>query len=422
MDIDEAEKPQRVRGSPKRVSEIAEAIAEFSGDAVTRDVIVKALKAHPRASEVRPEKIIANLTQLDDSLGLGRKRLVLMCCSAPSLFCARPSSVVARIDCFAAFFELDRAAFLHAARHFPQCLYLSVAETRKRIAEVASVMGLPEPAYRQTCLGHMGLIAFGADSIRNKIERLSGVFGCEQAVVSGIVAKVPGLLALDAERLGVVKVQLANALQWPVTGLEAVLRRYPKLLTQKPETLAGNVERVAKSLDLVNADVATAARRFPPLLYLDTHRLIGKLRQFGEITRIPYPDVANAFLRMPTLAGRDPLKLARRLHMCVRAASRLGAKIDCCDVLKSNPAVVTYSTERMFLRLITARLGLWGSGWSSLVQAKDERIVGLLMRHANAMSISDGRRKRILAIIERCVPNRKRVASYPPTPNTLWTH
>lgn len=74
---------------------------------------------------------------------------------------------------------------------------------------------------------------------------------------------------------------------------------------------------------------------------------------------------------MPTIAGRDPAKVARHVKLAQRISAVLGREVTVPEVLSTSPIVPTYSTTRLAMRYLFARLGLWGGKWSSLVAMSD---------------------------------------------------
>jgi len=191
----------------------------------------------------------------------------------------------------------------------------------------------------------------------------------------------------------------------PIATVRHIIKRYPGLVFQKIETFDRNIENLSTLMALERAAVIHAATKLPPLLYLDPAGVVGKFDIAAVRLDIDRSVLFEAFARMPTLAGRDPVKLARRVRIACSMAALLGGPHESQDILRASPAVPTYSTERLLLRLLVARLGLWRGKWTSLIALRDPEIRDRLEDYLNELAHGSLAAKRLRRIIERRLPS-----------------
>lgn len=178
--------------------------------------------------------------------------------------------------------------------------------------------------------------------------------------------------------------------------------RYPRLLSQRTQTFERNLEALSRATGLERGQINEAAVKMPPLLYLEAGRVVAKLHKAAGLLSAPFPAVLQAFARMPMLAGRDPVGLARRVRICVRMASALGQTATAAEVFELCPAAPTYSTERLLLRYLVARLGLWEGAWTTLVtKLPPTRIESMLRAHLQSLPEASREAERLSILLAR---------------------
>ena len=152
--------------------------------------------------------------------------------------------------------------------------------------------------------------------------------------------------------------------------------RWPLSLTAEAEaeTADRNLTRLQALTGLERDQVVRAALRLPQLFYLRPDKVADKLDRIAKQLKLEPGVVAEAFARMPTLAGREPSTMARRVRIVQRIACALGEPVSAATVLTQYPAAPTYSTERLLLRHLIARLGLWEGRWTSLLAMRDDTV------------------------------------------------
>jgi hypothetical protein len=126
------------------------------------------------------------------------------------------------------------------------------------------------------------------------------------------------------------------------------------------------------------------ATRFPALLYLRTDKICERLSITAERAGIEFADMVAAVSRSPTLLAREPVMLARRIRLGARIAAALGQPLSAREVLEANPAIPTYAMDRLLVRWLIARLGLWKGGFLSLIVQTDRQCGDLLQEYAEA--------------------------------------
>ncbi|MCZ7593705.1 MAG: hypothetical protein M5U16_01415 [Hyphomicrobium sp.] len=181
----------------------------------------------------------------------------------------------------------------------------------------------------------------------------------------------------------------------------ALVLRMPTLASMRAATVVSNVTTLAGLLGVDVTDAARCALRMPQLLYLRPDGVAGKLRVVSEKLSIPLPEVAAAVLRMPTLAGRDPAAVAHKVRLCVRISAALGRDASPGDILKGQPAVTTYGMDRLLLRWLAAKIGIWTGGWTSLVIMSDRKLLARFEEHYESLGPQSREAARLRALVSR---------------------
>jgi hypothetical protein len=153
----------------------------------------------------------------------------------------------------------------------------------------------------------------------------------------------------------------------------------------RPETADYNLTRLQELLGLEREQVVHAALKLPQLFYLRPDKVADKLDRIAMLLKLEPGVVAGAFARMPTLAGREPSTMARRIRIVQRIAGALGEPVSAATVLIQYPAAPTYSTERLLLRHLVARMGLWSGRWTSLLAMRDDTVRSRLKERLAAL-------------------------------------
>jgi hypothetical protein len=66
-------------------------------------------------------------------------------------------------------------------------------------------------------------------------------------------------------------------------------------------------------------------------------------------------------------------------------ARALGMSATVHDILQASPVAPSYATERLLLRYLIARLGIWKGSWTSLVVMSDKTAAARLRQHLETL-------------------------------------
>jgi hypothetical protein len=145
----------------------------------------------------------------------------------------------------------------------------------------------------------------------------------------------------------------------------------------------------------------SAAVRNPSFLRCNPERSARALLAAADKLGIGMMDMSAAVLRMPSLIGRAPDGIAKRVRLAARISAALGRPLSHSEIMARMPAVPTYSVDRLLVRHLVARLGLWKWDAGSLIAKSDLHVRSLLDNHANQLPAGSREARKLDAIIRR---------------------
>lgn len=346
-----------------------------------------------------PETAAVNIRVLSKLLQVSSCDLTRFAARSPSLFYQKPATVHARVVGLADLFGLTPQRYLAAFGRDGTALNLNPEPLKARFETCAALLGVSLSDYCKLCIKQPTLITTAPETLTRRIEDSSQALELASPEFLKMALTAPALLVRKPEALREFLHNTAERLGLSHDEMRKILKRQPQLSTQKPATLHGNVQALAHLIETDASVIARAAVSFPPILYLKPDRIAQTMQTAADALRIPRAEMVAAMLRIPSLCAREPLAVAHKVRLAVRIATAKGASVSASDVLLRCPAIPTYALDRLLIRWLIVRLGLWSWGWESLIVRSDRNCRALLVDYA--ASLPEERRSRLERILAR---------------------
>ena len=339
-------------------------------------------------------------------LGLTSAAVVKLCCGSPSLFYAKPDTVLARVERLAEMLGMTFSAFVRAAQLRPAAFNAAPEDAEKRLTGSAERLGVSSTEYKAMCRRCIGLIWLRPEAAKERLETLCRLFGVEAVVVRRMLRRCPFLLLLCPLSIERFLVDGAAILDVERDAWRRVVIRESMLIMSSLAAFERNIAGLARELGLAERNVVQLALRCPPLLYLAPTRIAERVRLIASLIDAPVATVVAAFSRSPSLFVREAGSLLDRLRVCQRTAAHLGEHLSLAEVLVRDPTALTYDMHRLRERYLLVRLGLWSGSWMTVLKLGEERLHAALVRHGQRFP-AGGRQARRLEAMLQCSSGRE---------------
>lgn len=365
-----------------RIDELVAGLVRLGGAKASADKLRRAFEGHDRILEQLPASLIENGAKVSEALGMSPAAFVRACSGHPDLLYQSPDTMRDRAKRMAELLGLPMSGWIKSVGNSSYLLMIDPDSARNHITAVAAGLDLDEAAFGKVIVRMPRLLALRVETLMEHANGLAEALGIELSGAVSVAVKRPDVLLHGPKRIGELVDELERRLEVERPVICKALIRCPALLLQRPDTLIANLEVLCSALDAEREKVVRAAMTFPILLYLKPQGVLDGLREAGHLLGVPTPAMCGMLLRMPSLAGRDPRSLARRIRLGVRIWRSLGIDASPQDVIEKWPAVGTYGVERLLLRWLMVRLGLWQGGLGALIVMPESlangRLIGYL--------------------------------------------
>lgn len=216
-----------------------------------------------------------------------------------------------------------------------------------------------------------------------------------------LVLKNPSLLLRKPEGFQIFIDTLQQFLPVTRSQILRAIRRSPQILSLLPKPLSEKLTALSSLINAPLPELTHAAINFPPLFYLNSPKILVTLQTAASALNIPLEDFVTTALRMPSLMAREPLAMARKVRLVIRIARALDIDLDPSIALRKCPALPTYAQDRLLIRWLVVKLGLWSWSWDALIPRSDAKIHALLQDYANSLPSNGTRHVKLRAIVNR---------------------
>ena len=384
-----------------RIDDVVRALCLFAGDPDLKTQLRQVCERHPRLCELRPETISANAETLARIMGMTPQRTVRFALPCPSLFYQWGESIEKRIDELSKKLQVSRSAFIKSVRNDPAALVLSPDTAQAKLKDIARRLHFTHGQVVTLFRKNSGLLTLTTDTVVDKVNGLAELFCTDTQTVWHMACRRPQILARSLASVKAVIDTMSTTLDQPIKAIQTIIIRHADLLMVNPRNPGRNITELAKLLDVERDLAVAAAMKCPPIFYLRPVGIADKLDSMADKLDIPRATMTKVFLRMPSLGSRKPATIAQRVRLIARIARALGQQYSHPEILTTSPAAPTYSTERLLLRYLVARLGLWNGKWSSLIQMRDQIVRDKLQAHLDELSPTSLEAKRLKKIIAK---------------------
>jgi hypothetical protein len=155
--------------------------------------------------------------------------------------------------------------------------------------------------------------------------------------------------------------------------IRKIILSRPKILSSNPQTILSNIDTLAHNMKSERKIVAQSAYKFSPLFYLDPTTIALRQKNISSQLDIPTEILYAAYLRSPTLFSRTSEPFIKKIRLTQRIARICGENPSFSDIITSTPAVGSYSVDRLLIRYLVAKLGLWTWRWPNLIFLSNDK-------------------------------------------------
>lgn len=401
-----APSPALQRDAPAKIEQISRILVEWSGRKDLEDRLREAFKDNWRVLEHRPERLLANAKATSSAIGVMPAEFMTACCIQPDILYRSPSVLAARRMANAKLLGLSRRQLTKAARTMPLLMGVSPDTLAAKLGDTARRLGISKADVRRLFAGALQLVTLSTDKIEAHARVTAQILGLPLTDFMKVARRRPALLMRSPKATARFVEEAAEQFALPRGRITALIVRCPALAGQQAKTLYGNAKSLAENLGVETADIANAASLLPQILYMRPVLISGRIDEIAGRLHVPRDVVTSAFLRFPGIGARDPKGTARRVLIGLRMARVLEPGATCESLLLRHPAIAGYAIDRLLLRLLVARLGLWRTGLGRLIAAPNAAIERLLTEHQHGLDQVTHPARRLAALLERRLPSQ----------------
>lgn len=349
----------------------------------------------------RPETLLANAKAASEAIGFSPAKFVKACCLQPDVLYRSPSALATRRAANAKLLGISRGQLTRAARGMPLLMGVSPDTLSTKLGDISRRLGISNAEARRMFARALQLVTLSTDKIEAHARTTAQILGLSLPEFMNVVRRRPGILMRSPKATGRFVEEASGLLELEREQVAAMIVVCPALAGQHATTVYGNAKELAETLGVEIFGVAAAARRLPQILYLRPAMISRRIDEIAARLHVSRDVVTGAFLRFPGLGARDPKGTARRVRIGLRMAGVLEPGATCESLLLRHPAIAGYAIDRLMLRLLVARLGLWKTGLGRLIAAPNAVIERLLTEHQHGLDQSTRRAVQLAALLER---------------------
>lgn len=390
---------------------------------VDRRTVIKAGIRSAGLFTASPETVFGRITELEKLLSLPRADIITLAIGNPSTLLISPSALQSRLADIAVALDAPFEEVIHAATRAGTILSLTPTRIKTTLDRLIDGLGfepaharrlwrrsphiltrdpdllierfhyfrqtIPADALRRIVLDTASLLEVPPDAALRRFDELSGLFGISTPAVISLVAARPSIANYAADTL---RGNIAALAQGFGVSSEAVITaalKSPDLITALPSTILSNITGIASRLALSNVALVAAVLRHPHLATACPDALLDRAVANAGQLGLSLADFAAMALRAPTLFSLTPANVALKIVPLTEFARMTGTPDGLAGLLKTSPAALTYSTQRIEGRLALAK-AFPGRFAASVLLSMAQRKAELLLGTNPNASVRDG--------------------------------